>query len=646
LTSESNDLSATVTWANVPDANITESSVTQHQSALSITESQISDLQSYLTSFDITTQTDPKYLRSDVNDTTTGTITAAGLIAGGNTYPTTTGSNGQVLVTNGSGTLSFADQSGGIALTDLSVGSENTASGDGAIDYNNATGVFNYTPPDLSSYLTSFDITTQTDPKYLRADTSDTTTGTLTAAGLVAGGLTYPTTDGSANQVIITDGSGNLSFANQSGGGGGGLSNIVEDTTPQLGGDLDVNDKAILLGDANLAHTQNVIKFGVGSDMEIFSDGSQGVIQGDLHFNADSVSGSVMGKLVSTTLGATPEERWLKFILVKASSGASKYYHFRVKGYVNSEAIESHVDYDVYLHVRDDSGSTNAYDLDVTGYEVGDGSLQIGMKPTVALNEFYVKIPEDYSAVEVYNLADDTSEDLKDLIATTTTTDPTGITYATPKIHAFNNDTIEFANGTHAAPSITFANDTGTGISRVIANTLDFSVGGNDRMRLDSSGKLLVGTTTAGSYGARIRAQGLIETSSGLISTSNSTRLRQAGNYGGAGLTIDGYTNNSTSTAKMIALRNSSNFEKGNIQLKGNHVLFGCASGNYLFGASTAHTPTAKVDIDGDTIRLRSDRTPSSATDTGNKGDICYDSNYMYVCVATNTWKRIALATW
>ena len=49
LTAEANDLSTAVTWANVPDANITQSSVTQHQAALSITESQISDLQSYLT---------------------------------------------------------------------------------------------------------------------------------------------------------------------------------------------------------------------------------------------------------------------------------------------------------------------------------------------------------------------------------------------------------------------------------------------------------------------------------------------------------------------------------------------------------------------------------------------------------------------
>lgn len=46
---ETNDLTTAVTWANVPDTNITQSSVTQHQAALSITESQISDLGTYLT---------------------------------------------------------------------------------------------------------------------------------------------------------------------------------------------------------------------------------------------------------------------------------------------------------------------------------------------------------------------------------------------------------------------------------------------------------------------------------------------------------------------------------------------------------------------------------------------------------------------
>jgi chemotaxis protein histidine kinase CheA len=54
---ETNDLSTAVTWANVPDANITQSSVTQHQAALSITESQISDFGTYATSAELTSAT-------------------------------------------------------------------------------------------------------------------------------------------------------------------------------------------------------------------------------------------------------------------------------------------------------------------------------------------------------------------------------------------------------------------------------------------------------------------------------------------------------------------------------------------------------------------------------------------------------------
>jgi len=43
ITAEVNDLSSVVTWANVPDGFITESSVTQHEAALTILESQITD---------------------------------------------------------------------------------------------------------------------------------------------------------------------------------------------------------------------------------------------------------------------------------------------------------------------------------------------------------------------------------------------------------------------------------------------------------------------------------------------------------------------------------------------------------------------------------------------------------------------------
>jgi hypothetical protein len=38
--------------------------------------------------------------------------------------------------------------------------------------------------------------------------------------------------------------------------------------------------------------------------------------------------------------------------------------------------------------------------------------------------------------------------------------------------------------------------------------------------------------------------------------------------------------------------------------------------------------------------------TPSSSSDTGTAGEIRWDANFIYVCTATNTWKRSALATW
>ena len=123
LTAESNDLSSSVTWANVPDANITQSSVTQHQAALSITESQISDLQTYLTASSTATLTnksgnisqwtnDSGYLTAETNNlsTVSGTLGTAN----GGTGLTAIGTAGQVLkVNSGATALEFADESGG-----------------------------------------------------------------------------------------------------------------------------------------------------------------------------------------------------------------------------------------------------------------------------------------------------------------------------------------------------------------------------------------------------------------------------------------------------------------------------------------------------------------------------------------------------
>jgi len=56
-----------------------------------------------------------------------------------------------------------------------------------------------------------------------------------------------------------------------------------------------------------------------------------------------------------------------------------------------------------------------------------------------------------------------------------------------------------------------------------------------------------------------------------------------------------------------------------------------------------ATAPTALLDVNSNGIRIENPKTPASSTDTCNQGDLSWDANYVYVCVAANTWKRSAL---
>ena len=65
------------------------------------------------------------------------------------------------------------------------------------------------------------------------------------SGSVVIDGINYPQADGSADQFIKTDGAGQLSFASITEASGSELENVVEDTTPQLGGDLDCQGNKI-----------------------------------------------------------------------------------------------------------------------------------------------------------------------------------------------------------------------------------------------------------------------------------------------------------------------------------------------------------------------------------------------------------------
>ena len=162
--SETNDLTSSVTWANVPDANITQSSVTQHQAALSITESQISDLQTYVTT-------------SSTNTLTNKTFDANGT---GNT------------ISN----IEVADFASGVLDTDLSTvsSSDNTLASAKAIktyvDNIAAAGIHYHNPVRVEA-ITNLNATYNNGTSGVGATL--TNNGTLTA--LIIDGITLSTND-------------------------------------------------------------------------------------------------------------------------------------------------------------------------------------------------------------------------------------------------------------------------------------------------------------------------------------------------------------------------------------------------------------------------------------------------------------------
>lgn len=146
-----------------------------------------------------------------------------------------------------------------------------------------------------------------------------------------------------------------------------------------------------------------------------------------------------------------------------------------------------------------------------------------------------------------------------------------------------------------------------------------------------------------------------------------------AGSVNGGFLRVSQGTNVATGTIDLGKINSPTNglglsrsggdgflyYDTGNGDIVMNNTFGGSSLLNFMYGGSSkmvinssgnvgigTTSPTAKLDVNSDIIRLRTAKTPASAGAAGNAGDICWDASYVYVCVATNTWKRSAIATW
>mgnify|MGYP003965407209 CR=1 FL=1 len=123
----------------------------------------------------------------------------------------------------------------------------------------------------------------------------------LTSNGVA---FSMPTADGSNGQQLTTNGSGTLSWAASGSSGGSGISDIVEDTSPQLGGDLDTNGHDIIIDDGKgiyataIANGLELLLFQHTASANSFIQVWNGV--------ADSAAGTLFGTdVVSTDTAGT-----------------------------------------------------------------------------------------------------------------------------------------------------------------------------------------------------------------------------------------------------------------------------------------------------------------------------------------------------
>ena len=185
--------------------------------------------------------------------------------------------------------------------------------------------------------------------------------------------LTLPSNDGDADQVLKTDGSGNLSFSSVSALSGSGILNVVEDTTPQLGGNLDVVTHSIVsTSNRNIAIVPN----GSGKVLLDGDDSSGGVSVSDGLVEVKTGTGSVAkvkfycesGNAHAQTLQAAPHSAASSAVLVLPTASGN------LIGTGDTSTVTNAMIANSSITIQDDSSTQDSVNLgEVLVFEGGSG---------------------------------------------------------------------------------------------------------------------------------------------------------------------------------------------------------------------------------------------------------------------------------
>jgi hypothetical protein len=162
---------------------------------------------------------------------------------------------------------------------------------------------------------------------------------------------------------------------------------------------------------------------------------------------------------------------------------------------------------------------------------------------------------------------------------------------AAGRVAAFNGTTGKVVqegvgDGAESTPSVTFASDLNTGMWRPAANTIAFSTNGAHRMRIDSSGKVGIGTTSP---------DVILHTSDG----SNATRIivdNTANATARAGIFMRTFSSGTEVSNATIRTNNTGNLTifTGTTNVNAAERMRIAADGNVGIGTTS---PTVKLDV-------------------------------------------------
>jgi len=104
-----------------------------------------------------------------------------------------------------------------------------------------------------------------------------------------------------------------------------------------------------------------------------------------------------------------------------------------------------------------------------------------------------------------------------------------------------------------------------------------------------------------------------------------------------------GYSSTSSGSNVFIGYRSGYN-ESGNNKL---YIENSDSASPLIYGEFDNDIVTINGDLNvTGTLNVASGSAPASAGATGTTGDIAWDTTYMYICIATDTWKRVLIETW